>query len=318
MSMQHHKTDRRSFCTAAGVTALGTAVMGASLLTSGEATTAAEPFVRQGDSRFQLGLAAYSLRDYFSFMKGKARAPKDPSKAIDMVGFLDYCVANGFNVAELTSYFFPTDADQDYFLELKRQAYLRGLTISGTAIGNNFTIGAGDALDQQVADAIRWIDKAAYLGAPHVRFFAGTGKQLDDHPERLDEAVEAMKRCADHAAKKGVFLGIENHGNLRPEQLLSIIRKVDHPWVGINLDTGNFYSDDPYADLEQCVGYAVNVQVKIKMRRMDKSRYDADLHRISKILRDSGYQGFVILEYEEDKPFEEIPELAGEMRKIFA
>lgn len=318
------KTNRRTFlstasgaacgvaCSASGIAGLAGAFLGS---TSSHSATAADPFPRKGDPRFQIGLAAYSFREHFSYMKGKRQVPTDPVKAIDMVGFLDYCVAQGFDAAELTSYFFPPDADSSYFLELKRQAFLRGITISGTAIGNNFTRGAGDKLEQEVTSAIKWIDRAAELGAPHIRFFAGTAAQLDEHPERMKEAVDAMKRCALHAAEKGVFLGIENHGNLRAEQLLQIVQEVDHPWVGINLDTGNFYTEDPYGDLEKCIPYAVNVQVKVSMRKPDRTKYPADFDRIAKILREGTYQGFVILEYEDEDPFDLIPSAANRLRK---
>ncbi|MCA9141013.1 MAG: sugar phosphate isomerase/epimerase [Planctomycetales bacterium] len=308
------RASRRRFMTVAAA-ACSAACVATSDLTAPTTVAATEPFVRKGDPRFRIGLAAYSLRDYFSFMKGKRKPPADVSKAIDMVGFLDYCVDQGFEAAELTSYFFPPDADRAYFLELKRQAFLRGVTISGTAIGNNFTQGAGEKMELEIQSAMQWIDNAAILGAPHIRFFAGNGKELDDHPERMNEAVDAMKRCAKHAGEKGVFLGIENHGKLRPDQLLPIIHAVDHPWVGINLDTGNFQSDDPYGDLEKCVPYAVNIQVKASMKKPDGSKYEADFDRIASILRNSNYQGFVILEYEDEDPYVNIPLAAGRMRQ---
>ncbi|TWT93323.1 sugar phosphate isomerase/epimerase family protein [Stieleria varia] len=297
---------------------LATGIGMASLAALPALSTAADPIQRSGDPRFRLGLAAYSLRDYFSYMKGKPRQPKTDGKPIDMIGFLDYCVQQDFEAAELTSYFFPPDADDAYFLELKRQAFLRGVTISGTAIGNNFTIGAGEKLDAQIAAAIQWIDNAAVMGAPHIRFFAGTGKELEEHPERMDEAVAAMRKCAEHAARRGVFLGVENHGNLRPGQLLEIVQRIDSPWVGINLDTGNFISDDPYGDLKQCVGYAVNVQVKVSMKSPEGKKYPADMNRIANLLKESGYQGFVILEYEDEKPYEAIPEAFKSMREALA
>lgn len=301
--MNTHRFSRRTLLATSG-SAIALSAIGS---TQNRAVSANEPFERNGDPRFRLGLAAYSLRDYFSYMKGKPKKPKSNGKPIDMLGFLDYCVAQDFEAAELTSYFFKPDASDDYFREIKRQAYLRGVTISGTAIGNNFTIGAGEKLDQQVADAMAWIDKAAVLGAPHIRFFAGTGQQLEKNPERLGEAVDAMKKCADHAAAKGIFLGVENHGQLTADQLLTIIDKIDHPWVGINLDTGNFISDDPYADLARCIGHAVNIQVKVSMKSPDGKKYPADMNRIAKILREGNYQGFVILEYEDEDPYENIP-----------
>ncbi|MGI9474964.1 MAG: sugar phosphate isomerase/epimerase family protein [Rubripirellula sp.] len=305
---------RRKFIklSAAGAVAATTAGLGS------DPAVAREPIARSGPPRFHVGLAAYSLRDYFSFKKGKPQEPAANGTAIDMVGFLDYCVAQNIDAAELTSYFFRPDADDQYFLDLKHAAFLRGVTISGTAIGNNFTIGKGPKLDAEIDAAISWIDRASVLGAPHIRFFAGTGKQLDGNPQRLEEAAEALGQCADHAAKRGIFLGVENHGNLTPQQLLSIMKRVSNPWVGINLDTGNFLSSDPYRDLEMCIDYAVNVQVKVNMKTSDGKKYPADLPRVGKILRNGNYQGFVILEYEDSDPYEEIPRALSDLREALS
>jgi len=276
------------------------------------------PIQRSGPPRFQLGLAAYSLRDYFSYKKGKAQKPADDGPSIDMIGFLDYCVAHDVDAAELTSYFFKPDADDAYFLDLKHQAFVRGVTIAGTAIGNNFTIGKGPKLDEEVDEAIAWIDRASLLGAPHIRFFAGTGRQLDADPARLQEASDALNQCAKHAASKGIFLGVENHGGLTPEQLLAIMERADSPWVGINLDTGNFHSEDPYADLEKCVDYAVNVQVKASMKTPAGEKYPADFARIGQILKSANYQGFVVLEYEDKAPYQHIPGAIKTLRESLA
>jgi len=293
---------------------------GAASLTSPASPSlfAASPIERRGEPRFRLGLAAYSLRDYFSFKKGATQKPATDGPAIDMVGFLDYCVQLGIDAAELTSYFFPPDADDAYFLDLKRQAYIKGVTVSGTAIGNNFTLGAGPALEKEIADAITWIDKAAVLGAPHIRFFAGKGKELAEDPARLEQAAAALSRCAEHAAQKGIFLGVENHGGLTPDQLLAIVQRVDSPWVGINLDTGNFHTEDPYGDLAKCIDYAVNIQVKSSMKMPSGKKYPADLDRVGQIFKDAGYQGFVILEYEDERPYQNIPPTLDRLRSALA
>ena len=45
--------------------------------------------------------------------------------------------------------------------------------------------------------------------------------------------------------------------------MLKIIDKVDaSPWFGVNFDSGNFQTDDPYADLAKIAPYAVNAQIK--------------------------------------------------------
>lgn len=310
---QRESMQRRDFLNLA---AAGMAT--ASIAETDSIVLARDPVQRFGQPRFRLGLAAYSFRDYFSFMKGKERKPRSDGDPMRMIKLLDYCVEHDVEAAELTSYFFPPTADAAYFREIKRQAFLRGVTISGTAIGNNFTVGKGDRLEAEIQSAIKWIDHASEMGAPHIRIFAGTGRDIQEDPSRIDQAIEAVGVCAEHAAKRGVFLGVENHGNLTSDQMLEIMQKVNSPWVGMNLDTGNFFSDDPYVDLEKCVGYALNVQVKLMMQTADRKRYPADLGRVAKILKAGNYQGFVVLEYEEKHPYEEIPESLDKLKAALA
>ena len=77
----------------------------------------------------------------------------------------------------------------------------------------------------------------------------------------------------------------------------------------MNLDTGNFHGDDPYADLAELAPYAVNVQVKTEISRKGEKKEEADLARlIVEILRDARYSGYVVLEYEAaEDPLTAIP-----------
>jgi len=299
---------RRSFVKVIGATS--------ALAVAGKAQCR-EPINRSGPPRFQFGLAAYSLRSYFSFNKGKRKKPSADGPSIDMFGFIDYCVANRFDSAELTSYFFPPDLDDNYLLRLRRYAFERGVSICGTAIGNNFTVGKGPMLDAEIEAAKAWIDRAAVLGASHVRFFAGTAAQLAKHPNRIAEACDSIDECATYAAKKGIYLGVENHGRLNGDQMLEIMKRVQSPWVGINLDTGNFVSEDPYADLEACAPFAVNVQVKSEIQTPDGKRQETDFARIAKILKSANYQGHVVVEYEGAKPYDNIPRMLNKLTAAF-
>ena len=46
--------------------------------------------------------------------------------------------------------------------------------------------------------------------------------------------------------KKGVILGLENHGGItvKAGTIIKIVKAVDSPWVGINVATGNVRSQD--------------------------------------------------------------------------
>ncbi|MFT4639216.1 MAG: sugar phosphate isomerase/epimerase, partial [Verrucomicrobiales bacterium] len=246
------------------------------------------PIGRAGKPSLRPSLAAYSFRESF----------KEPSK-LDMFGFIDYCADHGLKGAELTSYFFPELVDQAYLLRIKQHAFLRGITISGTAIGNNFALPPGDALIQQVADTKHWIDRAHIMGAPHIRVFAGAPKGIE-HDAAIKQCIASLEDCCDYAGSKGIFLGLENHGGIVAEAdaLLEIVQAVKSPWLGVNLDTGNFRTEDPYGDLAKCAAYAVNVQVKVEIQKRGAEKGPADLPRLMAILREANYQGFVVLEYE--------------------
>src|SRR6185503_20120068 len=88
--------------------------------------------------------------------------------------------------------------------------------------------------------------------------------------------TEAFEECCDYAGKKGVILGLENHGGIvaEPADLLEIVRTVRSPWFGINFDSGNFHTDDPYRDLELIAPYAVNVQWKAEIHRRGQAKQE--------------------------------------------
>ena len=306
---------RRDFLKAATVSLAGLGL-------AGLRAAAIEPFKRHGSARLQLSLAAYSFRQFFKDGQPGRVAPGEGGQRIDLFDFIDYCADQGCAGAELTSYYFPKELDDAFLLKLRRHAFLRGVAISGSAVGNTFTHPKGDQRDAEIAAVKKWIDHAAVLGAPHIRVFAGNLQKGSTLAEARRLALEALEECCDYAGKKGVFLGLENHGGIvaEPDDLLEIVRAVKSPWFGINLDTGNFHTDDPYADLARCAPYAVNVQVKSEIQpRSAKKKESADLARLVKILRDANYQGFVALEYEAaEDAWQAVPPLLKQLRGLLA
>jgi sugar phosphate isomerase/epimerase len=165
------------------------------------------------------------------------------------------------------------------------------------------------------------VSLCALLGAPHIRVIAGpVVKEMECPLPRC--CHYRPEECAEFAGRHGIFLGLENHHGIvaEPEDLLDIVKAVNSPWFGINLDTGNFYTDDPYADLAKCAPYAVNVQVKMEIRRRaEKEKSRADLRRLIQILRDANYQGWVALEHEvREDPWATVPGYLAELRKLLA
>jgi len=271
---------------------------------------AAEPFLHAGGPRLRLSVAAYSFRD--QFQKG--------TPPLTWEQFIDHCAEWGVDGAELTSYYFPKDVTDARLIEVKRHAHLRGVSISGTAVGNTFTNPPGEARDKEIAGVKQWIDRAVILGAPHIRVFAGALPKGGNLADAKKTCIEQLEECGDYAGKHGIFLGIENHGGIvaEPNDLLDILKAVKSPWVGINLDTGNFHTEDPYADLARIAPWAVNVQIKAEIRpKAAKTDEPADFARLLKILRDANYQGWVALEYEaKEDPWVAVPRHLGTLKQL--
>ena len=268
-----------------------------------------EPIRRNGRAKFKFSLAAYSYRKLLT----------GPTQALSLFDFIDDCAAMGLEGTELTSYYFPRPVRPEYLRKLQRRAFRLGLDISGTAVGNDFGHPPGPARDKQLAMVREWIGHAASMGAPVVRVFAG--HRHGGTPEQTHRwIVEGLEACCEEAGRLGVHLALENHGGptTTAEGLLKIVRDVQSPWFGVNLDTGNFTSDDVYSDLAKAAPYAVNVQVKVAMRGPGGKKQPADFHRLATILKRAGYRGYIVLEYEErGDPRKECPVHMTRMRRAF-
>jgi sugar phosphate isomerase/epimerase len=283
--------------------------------TASVAALAADPFGRKGPANLRLSLAAYSFRNHFAFMKGKPR--KVAKRPMDLFQFIDFCGDHGCAGTELTSYFFQPKVSREYLTALRRRAFLRGVEISGTAVGNNFSLPAGETRQAQIAYVKEWIDHAAVLGAPHIRVFAGREAKGVDREQADRWAIECLRECCDHAAKHGIFLGIENHDSIGDaKSLLNFVKAVDHPWFGVNLDSGNFRTDNPYEDFAASAPFAVNVQLKTELRVAGK-KAPADLPRLMAILKKARYQGYVAVEFEAaEDPYEAVPPLLKKLKPL--
>ena len=130
--------------------------------------------------------------------------------------------------------------------------------------------------------------------------------------------VAAIEECCEAAAKMGVKLSLENHGGITatPELLLALVTPVRSEFFGVNVDTGNFHTADPYADVAKIAPYGVNVQIKTEVSPGGKTE-EADLGRMLKILTDANYHGPVALEYEaKEEPKTAVPRYVKELRKL--
>jgi len=270
---------------------------------------AIDPIKRpSGKPDLKLSLAAYSFRDALNLKK----------PTMTLFDFIDLAAELPLDAVELTSYYFA-ETTNDYLDELKAHAAKRKLAISGVPVGNTFTLKDDAKRSTQVQLVKDWTARAARLGAKTVRIFAGNlekGETLADAQKRV---VDAMNECCATAEKLGVYLALENHGGITdtPEHLLDLVKPIKSTALGVNIDTGNFNTPDPYADIARIAPYGVVSQVKTEVNPKGKKKEEADLGRVVKILKDANFHGFVALEYEAKEDAKTaVPRYVKELRKL--
>jgi sugar phosphate isomerase/epimerase len=285
-----------------------------------------KPAKLAGTGALKVSLNAYSF----------SRLLNDPIKhrgpGVTLLELVDFCAKNKFEGFDPTGYFFPTYPavpPDSYITDLKNKARDAGIGISGTGVRNNFTTSDKAVRTAAIAHIKEWVEVAAKLGAPVVRVFADTQMRNQTWEtvakgcarEQVQEWIAAaLKECADHAQKFRVRIGVQNHGDFLKTgaELLALIKAVGSGWCGPIVDTGYFKTADPYADMALVAPQAVNWQIKQSPFGED-SEVTTDLVKLLRIIRSSGYHGYLPIETlspkgKEYDPYTVVPAFLKQLR----
>ena len=159
--------------------------------------------------------------------------------------------------------------------------------------------------------AKNWLDGAAILGAKSMRVNSG-GPRIAPSPVAdpssypknnelavyLTNCIESFKEMADHGAKVGVKVTLENHWGLtaNPINIRTIVDEVKSPFCEASPDFCNWEHEYLlFNGLKDLAPYAhTNVHAKYWNRWKDP-----DVRRNVRIMKDANYAGIYALEYEE-------------------
>lgn len=243
----------------------------------------------------------------------------------------------GFDAVEILEKQMHTKKPE-YLRMLKRQAFTAGMCFSGLSTHQTFCSPQAEVRKKNIDITIASIELAYTLGIPTVRVNTGrwgTSKDFDELmkqrgiekplPGYTDEdafpwVVDCFEQCLKVAERCGVVLGLENHWGLArtPEGLLRLVDKINSPWLGVTMDTGNFL-EDPYEKLEAIAPRTTYVHAKTYYGGGVWYTLDLDYARIAEILRKANYRGFVSLEFEgKEDPKTAVPKSLAMLRKAFA
>ncbi len=125
-----------------------------------------------------------------------------------------------------------------------------------------------------------------------------------------DAAAEGLAKLGDYAAKEKINVIVENHGGYSSDGswLSGVMKKVNKSNVGTLPDFGNFCIKrdgnkcaeeyDRYKGTKELLPFAKGVSAKSYNFDDKGNCIETDYDKMLKIVKDSGFKGYVGIEYE--------------------
>lgn len=279
--------------------------------TSSEMEKEAEPF-------FQLSLAQWSMHKMVF------------DQNVDPYTFAEKAKGWGFTGLEYVSGLYYKELEKDNFSKEAMDAFVAKCNAESTKHGmRNVLImidGQGDLATtdakerkKAVENHYKWVDAAAAMGCHSIRVnLAGS-----QNPEEwVSNSVDGLKQLATYAKDKNVNIIVENHGGLssNASKLAEVMKAVNMENCGTLPDFGNFcvkrkdgsyYNGeceeeyDMYQGVMELMPYAKGVSAKSYNFDGEGNETKIDYSKMLKIVKNSGYAGFIGVEYEGDELSEE-------------
>lgn len=239
----------------------------------------------------------------------------------------DLAKATGFDGIEFINLDSPglgiTEDEAAAAVAIREHCGRIGLEVIAYTVNANFL---SEDIEKEMAYLRRCVDIAALMGAPVLRHDACPGPRpipRYHYTDAIAEIAPYIRELTEYAQSKGVRTCTENHGRYfqAPRRVEALIRAVNHPNYGWLVDVGNFMGVD--ADIPEAVSiaapYAFHVHFKDNLLKPGTQPMPAGFHRTLlgnslrptvvghgavpvaqcyHILKDSGYDGYLSVEFE--------------------
>ncbi len=228
--------------------------------------------------------------------------------------FLRFAAENGAGWVELQL----TDVCEDDIFdaaraaEVRRQVESHGLKVSALAARNDFLQSDPEAAAFQV-DRMQRVAQLAQILCDDPILRSEGGQPKDSVPQELwgDALYECFSRCTGFADEMGVTLAIDNHGIVTNDGdlLIDLLKRINHPRIGSNLDTMNFRWADN--SIEECNRFYSELAPFVKHTHLKDGtgsfkeyrgaalgEGEIDLRHALNCLKAAGYNGVYLAEYE--------------------
>ncbi|MBR7107216.1 MAG: sugar phosphate isomerase/epimerase [Lentisphaeria bacterium] len=264
----------------------------------------------------KIGISTYCLcREYIA---GRMDLP-------DMVDFV--ADRNGEQI-EFSPGKWCDTSDRSLMERFISRAKERNIMLSSFTVAANFCQPDAASVAAELERMKGMVERAAFLGVPLMRSDAGNRQAALCTREQFEKDLPVVADCcgalADHAAKYGITLSVENHGYLfqNSERVQQLIKTVNRKNYRTTLDVGNFLcaDEDPLIGTLNNISLAAQVHFKDFIRRTPSDFQPGgswirtrsgnllrgtilghgmmDIRALADIVKRSGYDGCISLEFE--------------------
>lgn len=210
---------------------------------------------------------------------------------------------------------------------IRQKAEQVGIDISNYTVSANFICSDESSLVQEIERVKREVDVANELGVKLFRHDVAS-RPLEQtsilyFQKDLSMLAEACRIIADYAGSYGITTSVENHGYYMQasERVESLIDAVARPNFKTTLDIGNFMCVDesPIKGVTNNIGLASMIHLKdfyLRSKHLNPGQGwfqsaggdflrgaivgqgDIDMREVLRIIKASGYDGYISIEFE--------------------
>ncbi len=258
-------------------------------------------------SQPKISLAQWSL--HRALKKGEIKAEEFAAiakKTYD-IGAVEY----------VNQFYVSNSKNQKFWGQMKGRAEDMGVQSLLIMVDGEGDLGDSEAAERKkaVENHYKWIHAAKILGCHSIRINAfGKGS----HDELRTALVDGLGQLSSYGAKLGINILIENHGLHTSDGkfIVGVIKEVDNPYLGTLPDFGNWCLSaewgstkgnacsevyDHYTGVSEFLPFAKGVSAKSYDFDPNGNESLLDYKRLLKMVKTSGFDGYIGIEYEGEK-----------------
>ncbi|MGK9251087.1 sugar phosphate isomerase/epimerase family protein [Paenibacillus humicus] len=261
----------------------------------------------------KLGLSTYSL--YQALRAGE----------MTVLDVIDFTAEHGGEHVEIVPLGYELTGNPELVGQIVERAAQRGIAVSNYAVGANFQGLSEENYRAEIQRIKEQVDIAAALGARFMRHdvASDTDLSIGNFNRSLDKLAAACREIADYAAGFGITTSVENHGYFiqHSDRVQALVEAVDRPNFRTTLDVGNFMCADENSVAAVKANLPIASVVHFKdfylrpsyrnpgegwfrtaggsyLRGAVIGNGDIDMPEVVRIVKSSGYDGYVSVEFE--------------------